>query len=180
MKQILITLTFLVIVSCASIPKNASILSSSVTQGIERLQAENENVIKALADIERAILDEDWDNIYNLIEDKYRTKLNIPKGTSLTRDQTIDIATGAAAVREELLKTISSKENALILKSKENSQKVININKEVQNYLLSLEKYSEANEKVNALTKKIIGINPSDIIGTIDNNIQNTINNYFN
>lgn len=180
MKHILITLTFLFIVSCASIPKNASVLSSSVTQGIERLQSENENVIKALADIERAILDEDWDNIYNQIEDKYRTKLNIPNGTSLTRDQTIDIATGAAAVREELLKSISNKESALILKSKENSQKVINMNKEVQNYLLSLEKYNKATEEVNALTRKIIGIKPSEILGTVDNNIQNAINNYFN
>jgi len=180
MKHILTILTFLFIVSCASIPKNASVLNSSVTQGIERLQAENENIIKALADIERAILDEDWDNIYNSVESKYRTKYNISNGTALSRDQTIDIATGAAAVREALLKSISDKESALILKSKENSQLVINMNKEVQNYLLSLEKYDKATEEVNALTKRIIGINPSEILGTVDKNIQNSISNYFN
>ncbi|WP_430409279.1 hypothetical protein [Kordia sp.] len=180
MKKILMILAFLFFLSCATIPKNASVLSSSVTQGIERLQSENEKVIKALADVERAILDESWDSIYNKIEAKYRTKNNIANGTSLTRDQTIDIATGAAAVREELLLTIATKERTLILKSKENSQEVININKEVQNYLLSLEKYDEATTQVNALTKKIIGIDPSQVLGTVNDNIQTSIDNFFN
>ncbi|WP_299834046.1 hypothetical protein [uncultured Tenacibaculum sp.] len=180
MKKSLILLSTLLIISCATIPKNASVLSASVTQGIERLQTENEKIIKSLADVERAILDESWEDIYNTFESKYRTKYNIASGTILTKNQTIDIATGAAAVREDLLKAISDKENALVLKSKENSQKVISINQEIQNYLLSLKKYDEANQQVNNLTTKIIGVNPSKILGTIDNNLQNTINNYFN
>ena len=57
---------------------------------------------------------------------------------------------------------------------------LLNMNKEVQNYLLSLEKYDKATEEVNALTKRIIGINPSEILGTVDKNIQNSISNYFN
>jgi hypothetical protein len=164
---------------CASIPKNASILSASVNQGIERLELETEVIIKTLGDVERAILDEKWEDIYDKVEAKYRTEFNIPARQVLTRDEQIDVATGAAAVRETLLKSISDKEDALVTKSRENSKKVIDINNKVQNYLLSLEKYDKATDEISKLAKDITGIDPQSILGTVEKGIQGSIDNFF-
>jgi len=51
----------LALTGCASIPKNGAVLSARVSQGIERNQTETEKIIHALADVERAVLDERWE-----------------------------------------------------------------------------------------------------------------------
>lgn len=165
---------------CLSVPKNASILSASVNQGIEKMQIECEAIIKTLGDVERGVLDEDWEDIYRKVEQKYKAAYSLADDHVFTEDERIDIATGAAAVREDLLKVIQDKENELIAKTRENSYKVIEINKEVQNYLLSIEKHDKATSEISRLTQSLTGIDPKGIIGTVGNNIQSSIDKFYN
>ena len=162
---------------CKAIPKKASILCISVNQGIERMQSETENLIITLGDVERGILDEKWEDIYLKIEDKYREEKGLSSDTILSQNQRIDIATGAVSVREDLLKAISDKENELIAQTRKNTQKVIDINTKVQNYLLSIENYENATDRISKLTEEIAGFNPKSILGTIDRSVQSSINN---
>lgn len=155
----------LALTGCASIPKNGAALSARVSEGIRRNQTETEKIIRALGDVERGILDERWEEIYKKVEDAYRKKHNIATEGQLNFDQRLDVATNAAAVREQLLSEISLAENTLLEQSRVNSQKLLEMNDVVTNYLLSLKNYQEANEAMTGFVSQIIGVDLNRLRG---------------
>jgi len=165
-------LAILLIAGCSKIPRNASILNEKVSEGIRRNQVEIEKIITALVDVQRAILDQEWDNIYQKIEQKYMSSKSIADPSNLTQDDRKKIAANAAKTYYDLLDEINSKENELKLQSRQNAEKLIEINNEITKYLLSLEKLDEARNNavqklgeltgidfsiLDGLTKKLIG-----------------------
>lgn len=164
----LVSLLFaLLLIGCASIPKGSSYVSLKVTEGIQRIQTENEKIIKALADTERAILDEKWDDIYAKTEKKYMEKYKISDPSQFTHDDRRKIAANAALARETILKEIAKKENELIEKSRSNSDTVIMMNDEVVRYLNSLENIKETRNRINNMFDKFTGIDISNLQGTV-------------
>jgi CRISPR/Cas system-associated endonuclease Cas1 len=165
-------LAVLLTAGCSTIPKHASILNEKVSEGIRRNQVETEKIITALADVQRAILDQEWDNLYQKIEQKYMSSKNIADPNSFSDDDRRRIAANAAKTYYDLLGEINLKEYELKLQSRQNAEKLIEINNEISKYLLSLERLDQARNnvlqklgeltgidfsKLDGLTKKLIG-----------------------
>lgn len=157
--------------ACASVPKDAIILSSTVTDGIKRMQIENEKVIKAFVDVQRNVLDETYEKIYVSVENKYIKDKSIQASTPLTKDQQLDITANVIAVRDEILKHIQTKEEELLAHSRANSEKVIEINEQVKKYLKSLSDLNDANDKIKKLLGEMTGVNLDDISDLIKKKI---------
>src|SRR5260221_4459233 len=127
-KYLLLIISAVCFSSCASIPKNGATISTRVSEGIGRMQTENEKVIKALADVERGVLDEKWESIYDKTEAAYRIKHNLTPTANLNREDRINIAVNATAAREEILNDISVTENNLLVQSRANAKTVVQMN----------------------------------------------------
>lgn len=177
MKRNLITLCIVAMClllagACASIPKDAVVLSSSVTDGIKKIQIENEKVIKASSDVQRGILDENYENYYDAVEDKYRATKGILPATALSQDEQMDVTAHIITVRDNVLKDIQDKEDALLKKSRANSAKVIEINKHVQEYLQSLSDLKEANDKIMKLIIDTTGVDVGKVSEFVKNQVK--------
>lgn len=170
-KLILFIIVIIVGGGCATIPKDASVLSESVNRGIDSMQTQCEVIIKAMGDIERAILDEKYDEICDSAEAKYRRSNNIPGDQMLSSENWKDLTVIIISVRENILAEIEDKENNLIELTRLNAMQVQSINGEVQRYILSLEKYDEATTQISALTKRVVGIDPKKLLGTVEHKL---------
>ncbi len=165
MKVLLIALALsTTLLGCTHIPKNASVLNQKVSEGIGRNQLEVEKVIVALADVERGILDQQWDSIYLKIEQKFIEKHSLSV-SALTHEHRRKIAANAAKTYYNLLEEISSMEKALILQTKANSETLVKTNDQVTQYLLSLESLDDARNNIKQKIGKITGFDISKISG---------------
>ena len=160
---------------CMATAKNASIVSQKVTEGIERIQTENEKIIFALAETQRAILDEKWDDIYPEVEKKYMKKHNISDGFQLSLQDRKKIASTAAQSREDILNLIAQREADLLKKSRANAQTVIEINDEVIQYLNSLERIGKIRSRVRRSFESMIGIDTEAIKNTVDEKLKSLL-----
>jgi hypothetical protein len=163
----------LLLTGCVRIPKNASLLSAKVSEGVTRVQTEHEKVIVALANVERGVLDEQWDKIYAKVESGYMQRNSLSDASRMSQDDRRKIAANAAKVRENILSDIAAKEQELKDASRKNSDVVVQINEVVRRYLLSLEKWEEAREKIEGLFKSITGVDFSKIQGVAMDKIKN-------
>jgi hypothetical protein len=150
---------------CPAIPKNAAALTAKVSEGILRNQAETERIIHTLAEVERGVLDDRWEEIYQSTETAYRKKKGMTSDAALSFDDRLNVATNAAAVRDGILKEISDIEANLISQSRANSQKVVEMNEEVHRYLLSLQSLQEANDDLSRKLQEITGVDVSGLVG---------------
>jgi hypothetical protein len=171
----ILAMCLLLVSACASIPKDAVVLSSSVTDGIKKMQAENEKAILSLSDVQRGILDENYENIYASVEAKYRTIKAIPVVTALSQDQLMDVTANVIGVRDKVLKDIQDKEDALLKKSRANSAKVIKINGHVQEYLQSLSDLNDANDKIKKLLIDTTGVDVGKVSAFIKNQVTSLV-----
>jgi len=144
---------------CATYSQNAAFVSHQVTEGIQRIQEENEKVIVALAETQRAIFDEKWDDIYATVEKKYMDNNKMTSDSPLKFEDRKKIAATAAQIREDILNIIAQKEGDLLNKSRSNTKTVIGINDEVTRYLNSLEDIGKVRSRIKDHFKNIIGIN---------------------
>ena len=154
---------FGLLAGCPSIPEGAAALSEQVGVGIERMQEENEKVIRALADVQRGIVDEAWERMYRDAEAQYRHDEGLAAGDVLTEEHRIDVATAAAGLKDDLLAEIKAKEDALLVQSQQNAQQVKALNDTVQDYLVSLEQFRAAREKARELVEQIVGVDVSEL-----------------
>lgn len=165
-KQIIIVLMLLImpLAACSNVPENGSVLNSMVSQGIAKNQLETEKIIKALADVERAVLNEKWDDIYEKTEAKYVADrgLNV---NSLTHEQRRAIAANSSQVYFSLKAEIATIEAGLVAQTQANSNAIIAVNDTVTEYLLSLEKLDVATGKIRNKISSVTGIDFSVIIG---------------
>lgn len=170
--KVILSILFLCVVSlsgCSSIPENGAILNQKVSDGISKNQAETEKIIKALADVERAILDREWDSIYVKIETAYLTKYAIADAASLTQNQRKAIAANAAKTYYDLLDKIAVVETRLVSQTQANSETIIEINDEVTKFLLSTETLDQASNKVKGKLSEIVGIDVTSLPGLAKN-----------
>ena len=106
--KILLTLIFgFILWGCASIPPQAIELNKNVSTGIDALEENAIEMVNAWEQSGFMILDESWDKLYDKAESDYRTKKGITTGTSLTADQTKDVAGLAVLIRDEVRKKIT-------------------------------------------------------------------------
>lgn len=166
MKKLVVSLLLLTapLIGCSSIPENGALLNAKVSEGIAKNQLETEKIIKALGDVERAILNEKWDDIYAKVEEKYLARHSVAEA-DLTQAQRRAIAANAAKTYYDLRDDISAIEAGLVAKTKANAQAVIDVNDVVTNYLMSLEKLDAATGKIRTKIEDITGIDFSDISG---------------
>ena len=125
------------VVGCGSIPENGAVLNQKVTEGIERNQAQVENIIAALAQTQRATLEKKWEVIFPLTVKKYMLDKSVSSDNLLTPDQWNDISVNARNVYQGFLDIINDKEETLIYETKENSNTLMEISEEVSRYFLS-------------------------------------------
>ena len=162
-------LAALLLAGCSSIPENGSVLNQHVSDGISKNQIEVEKIIAALADVERAILDQEWNAIYVKVENAYMQKHSVADAASLTQDQRRAIAANAAKSYYDLLDSISDVERELVSKTRANSNTIIRINDEVTRYLLSVEEFDAAKSNIKAKLSTIVGIDLSSMSGLANN-----------
>ena len=158
LKNLMIVSLLLIFGGCASIPKNGAQLNSQVSLGIQRYQQEVESIIKTLGDVQRAILDEKWEEIYRKAEHKYRNEQGLDPASPLSQEQRIDVATIASGHREDILKEIEVLESELINKTRKNSFTLIEVNDHVTSYLLSLQKLDAAKQDITNKISSLVGI----------------------
>jgi uncharacterized protein YoxC len=154
--------TLVFMTGCYSIPKNSSLVGE-VDGAIVVLQEENDKLIKALGDVQRAILDDKFERIYADVESKYREKNNIPTETSLTSEQNLDVTANVIAVRDLILAEISEKEKKLYEQSHANFNKLRTINAAVKEYLDSVQSLKEARSEATKKLSEISGIDFNEI-----------------
>ena len=158
----------LLLAGCSTIPKNASKLSATLTEGIKKNGTECEKIIVALADVQRAILNEKWDDIYARVEKKYFDSRNITDAKTLTEADRRRIAANAAKTFYDLKEDIAAKEKALKLQLQENTTRLVEINDSIQGYLLSLEKLDQSRSAVTKKVSELAGVDLSSLSGYAD------------
>jgi hypothetical protein len=153
------------LVGCSTVPQNGSVLNRKVSEGINKNQIEVAKIIKALADVERNILNEEWDNIYAKVENKYMVKHAIVNAAFLTQDQRRAIAANAAETYHNLLSDIKGVEETLQSQTQANANILIEINDEVTKYLLSTEKFDEATNNIKNKIAGLLGLDLTSLSG---------------
>ncbi len=166
-KWALLLFACVVLTGCAGIPENAALLSEKINAGITRMHEENAKVITALADVERAILDEHWEQLYAKVEQQYMQKMTIADASAFSQNDRRAITATAATARQDILNDINAKESELLAKSARNRDTVISINNEIRRYLVSLEKLDAARENTKALLSDIVGVDLSSMKGLV-------------
>lgn len=161
---ILFISTILATSGCYTVPKNASKLSETLSEGIKKNGVQTENLIHALAEIERSILNENWNALYAKAEKRYLSDHNI-KEDSLSHDDRRRIAVNSAGVFFGLKAEIDEKEQALKSQARKNTAQLVAINGTIQDYLLSLEKLDAAREDVTKKLSDLTGVDLSDLSG---------------
>lgn len=164
-KLVILLLLAISLFGCTSIPQNGSILNQKVSEGITRYQIEVEKIIKALADVERAILNEEWDTIFAKVEKAYMVKHNITSESTLTQIQRRAIAANAAQTYNNLINDIAIIEQTLVSQTQANSKTLIAVNDEVTKYLLSVEELDSARSNITKKIAGIVGIDLTSISG---------------
>lgn len=164
MKRLVFILILILVfmTSCYSIPKNSSLVGE-VDGAIIVIQEENDKLIKALGDVQRAFLDDKFEQIYNSVESKYRAKNNIPNNASLTTEQNLDVTANVIAVRDIILAEILGKEKQLYNQSHANFNKLRTINAAVKEYLDSIQSLKEARSEASKKLGEIAGIDFKEI-----------------
>ncbi|MEM5511853.1 hypothetical protein WNY79_03010 [Pseudoalteromonas sp. AS84] len=157
------------LVGCNNVPEHGAMLNEKVSEGISKNQVEVEGIINALADVERAILDQKWDEIYGKVESKYILKHSVAAAASLTQPQRRAIAANASQTYFNLLDKISEKEQELISATRANSNTIKSINNEVTQYLLSVEELEAAKSNITSKLSELTGYNLSSISGLASN-----------
>jgi len=154
------------VAGCTKVPENGAMLSATVTVGIQRMEGQTETMITALADGERAILDERWEEIYKSSESKYRTQNSLTVDGELSQNQRIEVATIAASSREQILGHIAAKETELKAQAQENAKHVIDANHAVQDYLLSLQVLDAARVRAEETIAEVSGTDVDTLMKT--------------
>lgn len=162
-KLVFILISILVFMTgCYSIPKNSSLVGE-VDGAIVVLQEENDKLIKALGDVQRAILDDKFEQIYANVETKYREDKNISSGTPLTSEQNLDVTANVITVRDLIQSEIAGKEKQLYEQSHANFNKLRTINSAVKEYLDSVQSLKEARGEATKKLSEISGIDFNEI-----------------
>ena len=167
---------YLLFTGCATIPKEASSPSLKVTEGIQKMQAGNEKIIKALADTERVILEDKWSDICSKAEKLYSKNHKILEPRRLKKEDLQNIANIAAKTRDTILDEIAKHETELIDQSRSNAGAVLSMNTEVIGYLNSHESIKETQNKINKIFEKLPGINPNVLRGTVERSMKSLLN----
>ncbi len=165
-KLLIILLVPLALAGCgSSLPQNGSTLNQKVGEGIQKNQVEVEKIIMALADVERSILDQEWDNVYLKVEGAYMAKNAVPSAALLSQDQHQAVAADAAKTYYSLRGKITAIERTLIAQTQSNSKTLLEINDEVTKYLLSVQELDSAADNIDEKLESLVGINLSGISG---------------
>jgi len=157
--------------SCSNIPKNGAILGNEVSVGIVRLQEENEKIIRTLADIELEVLENNWNHLYGYIEKKYQTENGLLVDNALVKEDRQRIAEFSGAMKADIVKEIATAEAELMVQARKNTDQVIAINNEVQNYLLSVNNLAESKQSIAQSYQKISAIDFSKLRGIVNNRL---------
>jgi hypothetical protein len=156
-------------VSCTTVPKNGAMLADSVTLGIQRMESQTEAMIETLAAVERNVLDERWEELYRRSEALFREKSQIPSNVTLDETQRIAVATLSARARDTILAVIADKEVELKSQSLKNANQVIEANRAVRDYLMSVEDLDAARQRTNKTLAELSGLDVSKLVNTTQN-----------
>lgn len=166
MPRILIPLVLApLLLGCASIPENAALLNQRVADGIERNQAETDAIIATLAEVERAVLDRHWDELYQRIETAYLAKHGIADASALDHDQRRAIAATAADAHFRIRDAIDAKETELRNRTRANTQTLVDLNGEVTKYLASVHDLDTAEAAVAQRLGELTGVDIHELLG---------------
>ena len=157
---------------CNNIPKNGAILGNEISVGIFRMQEEHEKIIHALADIELEVLEKNWNHLYGYIEKKYQTENGLLVDNALVKEDRQRIAEFSGTMKADIIKEIAAAEAELMLQVRKNTDQVITINNEVQNYLLSVNNLAESKQSIAQSYQKISAIDFSKLRGIVNNRLE--------
>ena len=164
---VFIPAAILITVGCGTVATEGSLLNEQVNTGIEQYQLYVENIIRALADTERAILSQRWEEIYAYAEEEVRAEHGLYPTDRMNHQQILETATLAALVREEIADEIDSREQNLIEDSRANADLLIAVNHIVTAYLMSQEELEQAKDRINQKIQDITGIDTDKLTGTV-------------
>ena len=159
------------LLSCSTVPQQGVVLSNSITAGLSRLQETNEKAIRTLADIERSVLAKNWQLLYAELERQYQIEHSLLGDSALGQKDRRAIAELVGNLKKQILTDIATAESMLILQSRKNADQVVNINTEVQNYLLSIHELSTSEHAINTSLQQITTFDFSNLIGIVDSRL---------
>ena len=154
----------------ASVPSQGALLSEKINQGLTRIEQENEKVIAALADVERAILDQRWEQLYASVEQAYLTKHAVA-APALTQDDRRKITATASEARQAILDAINAKQAELVARARANTDAVIELNDAIRRYLLSLEELDATQRQITAQLGALTGFDLGGLRGMAEDKL---------
>ena len=101
--------TTLLLVGCVNVPPDSIAVNGRVSSGITTMEQNTVSVIKAWRDTAVALLEAQFDDIYDRAEEKFRSKRNIPGGQTLTSDQVRDVAVLVMVVNDAVRDKIDAR-----------------------------------------------------------------------
>jgi hypothetical protein len=135
---------------CTGAEREAALLAHTVETGIDRLHGQQARVIGALAEVERAAVDDEWASMYARAESAYREREGLGEAAALTPTQRMEIAALAAAAREELLDSIDAKQADLLAQSRASVDAVLAMQGELALYLAARADAAEVRRRMLA------------------------------
>jgi uncharacterized protein YjaG (DUF416 family) len=157
MKYFIILFIFLGFLNaCATIPPEAPDLSIKVGTGIEVLQENALDLVKAWEIVALKIVNSQWDSIYEKADEMYREKRSV-SNPNLTPEQVKEIAALAAIIQGRLTDKVREKATEMQSIIIKNGSTIREMNNKLTDLLSSARGLIEANE---ALLDTVTNLTP--------------------
>jgi len=145
MKHLVVLLYLPILLSCASVPKNAPLLNQRVSEGINELKRQHLQSISHIYSLSIEKVDKDYDRFLEKAKEIYMNKTG---NTPSTEQEYYKVSILAAQIREKVLFEIRSNLEEVRRKIEENYDLVEDMNHEVTQYLYSAVKVKESERSI--------------------------------
>lgn len=130
-------LAVLMVAGCVNIPPESITVNRKVSDGISVMEQNTTLVIDAWRDMAIALLEWQFDDIYDQAEAKYRSRKSIPANQALTGEQERDVAAFVVLVNQEVRNSIEEQVAAMKKVTRQNANALGSANDSITKLLES-------------------------------------------
>ena len=158
----------LLLSGCVNIPPESITVNEKVSAGVVTMEENTNLVINAWRETAVALLEEQFDDIYDAAEEKYRSKKNIASGQGLNDDQVRDVAVFVMLVNEQVRGKIDKQVADMRRVSQRNAAAIKGANDSITNVLQSAQAVISGREAAIKDVTDLLPI-PADVTDFISN-----------
>lgn len=150
-----LTVLFIMLVNCASVPKSILVLNSKVSNGLDVLEEQNLKLLDVYHEMVISKVNSDLEKIL----DNSRNIFIAKNGKEpVTKDDYYQIAVIAIKQRDRIIGIVNDSINAMKDKISKNYKEVQDVNNEMSMYLASLVKLKDSGNQLREIIKSQTGI----------------------